>query len=121
MTRVDTIAQTTGRRVVGKNPYRSVVPVDARLAVDARREGLAAVADSAPEELPVDVHAHLHLVHGLVVVALLRVAVAVAPLTLKGVGPCVSSPSFLCEPIQTLVTVDSRCPGKLKTIELDLL
>ena len=37
----------------------------------------------------VDVHAHAQRVHGLVVVTLLRVAVAVAPLALKRVGPCV--------------------------------
>ena len=111
---VKAVAQTAGRCVVGKHPNRSVVPVDARLAVDSSREGVAVVADSAANEVAVDVHAHAQRVHGLVVVALLRVAVAVAALALKRVGPCVSTPSFLRESIQALITVDSRCPEQWK-------
>ena len=121
MSLVRAIAGNTGRRVVGEHPDWSVVTIDARFAVDSSRVGVTVVADPAAELVAMDVHAQAERVHGLVVVALLRVAVAVATLALKWVGPCVSSPSFLCEPIQTLVTVDSRCPGKLKTIELDLL
>ena len=111
---VKAVAQTAGRCVVGKHPNRSVVPVDARLAVDAGCEGVAVVADSAANEVAVDVHAHAQCVHGLVVVALLRVAIAVAALALKRVGSCVSTPRFLRETIQALITVDSRCPEKWK-------
>ena len=121
MTLVHAVAETTRCCVVGKHSDRSEVPVRARLAVDPRREGLAAVADSAAEELSVDVQAHPHVGHGLVVVALVRVPVAVAALALKGVGSGVPSPRFLCEPIKALVAVDSRCPGKLKIVELDVL
>ena len=111
---VHAVAETTGSRVVGKHSARAIVTVRARLAVDAGREGVAVVADSAANEVAVDVHAHAQRVHGLVVVALLRVAVAVAALALKRISSCVSTPSFLRESIQALITVDSRCPEKLK-------
>ena len=51
----------------------------------------AAVADSAAEELAVDVHAQPHIGHGLVVVAIVRVSIAVAFLALKRVVPLGSS------------------------------
>ena len=75
---------------------------------------MAVVADSAADEVAVDVHAHAQRVHGLVVVALLRVAVAVAALALKRISPCVSTPRFLRETIQALITVDSCCPEQWK-------
>ena len=111
MTRVDTIAQTTGRRVVGKNPYRSVVPVDARLAVDARRVGVAVVAHAAAEILAVEVHAQAQGVHSLVEVALGGVPVAVALLAFERIFSCVPTPRLLCKAVQALVTVDSGCPN----------
>ena len=117
MTLVFAVAETTGCCVVGKHPDRAEVAVGARLAVDAGGEGLTAVADSAAEELAMDVHAHAQVGHGLVVVALVRVAIAVAFFALKRVGSCVPSPRFLCEPILALVTVDSSCPGALKIVE----
>ena len=116
MTLVKAVAETARRCVVGKNSDRPVVTVRASLAVDAGGEGVAVVADSAAEEVAVDVHAQAQLVHGLVVVALLRVAVAVAPLALKRVGSCVPTPRFLREPVQALVAVDSSCPGKFDSL-----
>ena len=110
MSVVRAIAGDTGRRVVGEHPDRSVVTIDARFAVDSSRVGVAVVADPAAELVAMDVHAQAERVHGLVVVALLRVAVAVAALALKGISPCVPSPGFLREPIQALVAVDSCCP-----------
>jgi len=106
---VSAVAEMTRCRVVGKHPDRAEVAVGARLAVDARREGLAAVADSAAEELAMDVHAQPQVGHGLVVVAVVRVFIAVALLALKRVGSCVPSPRFLCVTILALVAVDSSC------------
>ena len=110
MSVVRAIAGDTGRRVVGEHPDWSVVTIDARFAVDSSRVGVTVVADPAAELVAMDVHAQAERVHGLVVVALLRVAVAVAALALKGISPCVPSPGFLREPIQALVAVDSCCP-----------
>ena len=115
---VSAVAELTGCRVVGKHPDRSEVAVSARFAVDAGGEGLTPVADSAAEELAMDVHAKPQVGHGLVVVAVVRVFIAVALLALKRVGSCVPSPRFLCVTILALVAVDSSCPGALKIVDI---
>ena len=110
MPRVRAVTGHTRRCVVGEDPDWSEVAVDARLAVDARRVGVAVVADAAAEILAVEVHAQAKGVHSLVEVALGGVPVAVALLTFERIFSCVPTPRLLCEPVQALVTVDPSCP-----------
>ena len=110
MPRVRAVTGHTRRCVVGEDPDWSEVAVNARLAVDARRVGVAVVAHAAAEILAVEVHAQAQGVHSLVEVALGGVPVAVALLTFERIFSCVPTPRLLCEPVQALVTVDSSCP-----------
>ena len=110
MPRVRAVTRHARRCVVGEDPHWSEVAVNARLAVDARRVGVAVVADSAAEILAVEVHAQAQRVHSLVEVALGGVPVAVALLAFERIFSCVPTPRLLCEPVQALVTVDSGCP-----------
>ena len=55
----------------------------------------------------VDVHAELHHVHRLVVLALVGVTIAVAGLALEPVISSVASPLLLSEPVLTLLAVDA--------------
>ena len=77
------------------------------MTVDAGGEVLTLLTHAPALHVAVDVHAELHHVHRLVVLALVGVTIAVAGLALEPVISSVASPLLLSEPVLTLLAVDA--------------
>lgn len=98
-----------GFGIIGKNIFRSKKAVGASLAIDTRSVPLAFLTDASTFIIAVDVHGQSIGINLWIIIAFVRMPMAIARFTGIRILFCILAPFFLCETLSALVTIDASC------------